>query len=219
MRASEITKDGVNEGIIDNIKAMPGKALQGVKNAGSATGQYLQRAGVSGATAQAQARAAKGSQIVSSIHSNQFVTNMKDRLDNGVKDEYIPPDQVADAVKQLLEPRIAKFVNREANQANIDKFANAIQADYVDNKNPSATIGKLYNYLVYWAQQSVSPEQVAQVSQRNAPVHDTQKAKEISSLAKYVDQHPEELTTQFGAAFGKAAEEFYAYLKQTNKIR
>jgi hypothetical protein len=184
MRASEIRKSTkVDEGV----------------------GDYLKRAGLMGTQAQAQAKAQKGTQIISSIQSNQFITNMKERLDNGVNDGYIKPNQVASAVKQLIEPRIARFVNRRANQTNVNKFANAIQADYAGKKDPSATIGKLYNYLVYWAQQSITPDQMDSSRRTREPEYDTEKAKEITELVKKIDLRPTTLDTPAGLAFVEAA--------------
>jgi hypothetical protein len=213
MRAREIIRSTrVDEGVADDLGIPQSWQTGGEKAANFAkkvgrglTQGYLGRAGAFGAQSQAQARAAKGTQIVSSIQSNQFITNMKERLDNGTKDGYIAPEQVGQAVKQLLEPRIAKFVNREENQQNIDKFADAIQKNYASGNDPSATIGKLYNYLVYWAQQSISPEQVAQASQRSAPTHDTQKAKEISKLVRIIDANESALTSPAGQEFIRAA--------------
>jgi hypothetical protein len=204
MRAKEITTR-VDEGVLDDIKSGASRAFQGVKNAGAAANQYYQRAGVMGSANQAQARARQGTKIISGIQSSQFITNMKERLDNGVNDGYIDATQVAGAVKQLIEPRIARFIDRPANQANIDKFANAIQQEYVSKKDPSATIGKLYNYLVYWAQQSITPDQIDSSRRTREPEYDTDKAKEITELVKKIDLKPTTLDTPIGQAFVEAA--------------
>jgi hypothetical protein len=171
-----------------------------------------------GTQSQAQAKAAKGTQIISSIQSNQFITNMKERLDNGVNDGYIATNQIAEAVKQLIEPRIARFVNQAANQANIDKFANKIQQDYADKKNPSETIGKLYNYLVYWAQQSITPDQIDAARRTREPDYGTEEAKEITKLVKYIDQYPAKLGIPEGLDFIAAAKALMNKLGIGNRL-
>lgn len=201
MRARELKKPSkIDEGITDTFN-------QGWKSVrDSAPSEYFKRAGTFGSSSQAAARAKKYSNIVSNVNTSQFVTNLQTRLDNGINDGYISDDKVADAVKKLLEPRISKFVNREENQANIDKFANAIQQNYLSKTDPSATIQKLYNYLVYWAQQSITSDQIAQASRRTSePVHDTDKAKEITELVKKIDLNPSKLETTVGKAFVEAA--------------